>query len=126
MGKFRVVFYENSEGISDLDAFIESRDIREQAKIYSFVGMLEDKGPHLPRPYADILRDGIHELRIKLSGNQTRILYFFCYQNYIVLSNSFMKTTSEVPDKYINEAIKRRNDFCSRFSKKELDKLYKE
>ncbi len=30
--------------------------------------LLEEKGPPLPRPYADLLTDGIHELRVKLSG----------------------------------------------------------
>jgi hypothetical protein len=44
--------------------------MKNKAKILSWLSMLEEKGPILPRPYADLLRDGIHEIRIKLSGNQ--------------------------------------------------------
>jgi len=46
-------------------------------KIFSVFYYLEKQGPNLPRPYTDLLEDGIHELRIKLSGEQIRILYFF-------------------------------------------------
>jgi hypothetical protein len=39
-------------------------------------------GPTLPRPYADLLKDGIHELRIRLSGDHIRMLYFFCFRKF--------------------------------------------
>ena len=45
----------------------------------------------------DLLQDGIHELRIKLSGVQVRILYFFCYKDIIILTNIFDKHTDRVP-----------------------------
>lgn len=69
----------------------------------------------LPRPYSDILRDGIHELRIKLSGDQVRILYFFIYQENIILTHQFVKNTDKVPDMEIEKAIKIKNDFEKRF-----------
>lgn len=61
MNKYRVIAYEDSEGYSEVDAFIESVKERDQAKIYSFTDLLGINGPQLPRPYADILRDGIHD-----------------------------------------------------------------
>ena len=64
----------------------------------------------MPRPYADILEEGIHELRIKLTGTQTRILYFFCYQNIIVLTNVFEKHTDKVPKAEIKLAKESRVD----------------
>lgn len=126
MNKYRVIAYEDSEGYSEVDAFIESVKERDQAKIYSFIDLLGINGPQLPRPYADILRDGIHEMRVKLSGKQTRTLYFFCYGNYIVLSHIFIKSSDKVPDNEIDKAIAHRKDFVKRFTKPALDKLYEE
>lgn len=54
--------------------------MRNQAKLLSHISLLQDKGPNLMRPYADLLEDGIHELRVKLSGKQTRILYYFVFE----------------------------------------------
>jgi phage-related protein len=74
----------------------------------------------LPRPYADFLDEGIHELRIKLTGTQTRILYFFCYQNSIVLTNVFDKHTEEIPKAQIKLAKQSRIDFLSRFTENDI------
>ena len=59
--------------------FIDARSEREQAKLLCWIELLTDRGPNLPRPYSDLLEDGIHELRVILSGDQVRYLYFFCY-----------------------------------------------
>ncbi|MCK5197088.1 MAG: type II toxin-antitoxin system RelE/ParE family toxin, partial [Spirochaetales bacterium] len=79
-----------------------------------------------PRPYADLLKDGIHELRIKLSGNQIRILYFFCYENFIILTNSFSKNKKRVPEKEINKAKEYRTDFLKRYPENKLRREYNE
>ena len=76
--KWNIIYYETEKGICEIEEFIDSKNKREQAKILSWLSLLEQHGPSVPRPYADSLRDGIHELRIKLKGNQVRILFFFC------------------------------------------------
>jgi len=81
------------------------------------------RGPNLPRPYADLLKDGIHELRVKLSGNQVRISYFFCWRDFIVLTNVLMKTTDKVPESEINNAKKCRDDFLKRIDEEMLREL---
>ena len=100
--------------------YIDNLSIRERAKTMAFIDILEDRGPNLPRPYADLLDDGIHELRIKLTGTQVRILYFFCYQNIIVLSNVFDKHTTKVPKTEIAIAKDYRMDFLCRFEEKDV------
>ncbi len=119
--QWQVIYYETETGKSFVEDFIEAQNIRNQAKILNLISILEEKGPNLPRPYADLLSDGIHELRIKISGNQSRILYFFCYQKYIILTHTFLKTTDKVPNAEINKAIQYRNDFLKRHTKKELE-----
>ena len=100
--------------------YIDNLSIKEQAKVLAFIGLLEGKGPYLPRPYADLLEDGIHELRIKLKGTQVRLLYFFCYQNIIVLTNVFDKHSNKVPKEQIKLAKEARIDFLNRFSEKDM------
>lgn len=83
--KWKVIFYETEDGKCPVESFINSRSINNQAKIERFLEHLEVKGPSLPRPYADLLEDGIHELRIKLSGNQVRFLYFLFLKILLLL-----------------------------------------
>ncbi len=67
--------------------------------------------------------DDIHELRIKLSGDQIRILYFFCYQKYIVLYYAFVKTSGWVPDKFIRKVIAYRDEFVEQATSAQLEDI---
>ncbi len=104
--------------------FIESRSERNQAKTLALLSQLEEKGPSLPRPYADLLEDGIHELRLRLSGEQVRILYFFCFREFIVLTNATRKTTASVPKAEIAQARRCREDFLHRTDEKKLREMF--
>ena len=126
MMKWKVIYYSTPDDKSEVFDFIESLLENNQVKVLSFIQILSENGPNLPRPYADLLIDGIHELRIKLSGNQIRILYFFCYKEFIILTNSFVKTTDKVPGKEINKSKKIRDEFTNRFSEEQLRKKYNE
>ena len=86
----------------------------------NWLEQLEEHGPMVPRPYADLLEDGIHELRFKLSGDQVRILYFFCYRDIIVLTHAFKKNTGKVPIAEIKKAKKYRSDFLKRNSESKI------
>ena len=104
MAKWTVLFYKDTDGRCTLDEFIVSRTPREQAKLLSWIAQLDQEGPNLARPFADLLEDGIHELRIKLTGQRIRALYFFCYKEFIVLTHTFEKTTNRVPKREIKKA----------------------
>jgi len=109
-----------------VEKFIDSKSTNNQAKIYAYIDQLEIKGPNLPRPYADILEDGIHELRIKLSGDQVRLLYFFVFKDFIIITNSFIKKTGKVPKSEIKKAKKFRDDYLNRYKKEDLERIYDE
>jgi hypothetical protein len=123
--KWNILYYSEDEKPSDIEVFIDSKDERNQAKIFAWLEKLAELGPNLPRPYADILVDGIHELRIKLSGSQVRILYFFCYKDYIVLTNQFIKNTDKVPKSEINKSKERREIFLKKYNEIDLKRLIK-
>jgi hypothetical protein len=121
MGKrWSVYYYEKNDEVSPVKDYIDALSLKERVKTLAFIGLLESRGPELPRPYADFLKDGIHELRIKLTGTQVRILYFFCYQNVIVLTNIFEKHTDVVPESEISTAKIYRTDFLARYSEKDI------
>ena len=104
--------------------FIEARSERDQAKLLSWIDLLTDRGPYLPRPYSGLLEDGIHELRVTLSGEQVRCLYFFCYRHVIVLTHAFVKTTSRVPKAEIRKTQEMRSDFLNRFDERQLKRRF--
>jgi len=102
------------EGACPVVDFIEDCSEKHQAKIFRFFSLLEETGPVLPRPYADILCCGIHELRVKLSGNHGRFLYFFHENEKIVMFNAFYKTTDRVPEIHIKHARDFREEYIER------------
>ena len=115
-----VVYYETEDGDCPLQAFIDSREERDQAKIFGWISLLEDQGPNLPRPYVDLLEDGIHELRLTLSGDQVRILSFFCFRDFIILTHALMKYTRRVPQSGMDRAKRYRTDFLNRYDEQRL------
>lgn len=124
--QWNVLYYVTINQNCPIQEFIDNQNKRNQAKILSFFSLLEERGPTLPRPYADFLQEGIHELRLKLQGKQTRNLYFFCFRNFIILTHAFLKTTGKVPKGEIKKAIKYRDDFFSRTDEKQLKELFDE
>jgi hypothetical protein len=117
---WQVLYYSKKDGSMPVKDYLLNLTERERAKGMAFIGLLETRGPNLPRPYADLLEDGIHELRVKLTGTQVRILYFFCYQNNIVLTNAFEKHSDKVPEAQIKTAKESREDFLSRFTENDI------
>ena len=123
---WKIIYYETRSGECEIYDFINKQKERDQVKILSWISLLEERGPNLPRPYADILKNGIHELRLKLSGKQIRILYFFCYKNFIILTNVFIKKAEKVPQAEIKKSETIRKEFLSRYEEKKLKEEYDE
>ena len=111
--RWHIIYCDEQMNPCPITEFIEKRPPKHQVKIIRFLSLLEEMGPTLPRPYADLLKDGIHELRIKLSGDQIRMLYFFCFRHYIVFYVAFVKNSDRVPEKFINR-VKHYRDKCLR------------
>ena len=89
-------------------------DKKTQAKAYARLTILEEQGPDLKRPYADIVQDKIRELRIQFSKTNVRILYFFFHKNKIILLHAFKKKDWAVHPQEIETARERMNDWIAR------------
>jgi len=121
--KWHILFCDDQLRSCPVSDFIESCPPKHRVKILRFLTLLEEHGPTLPRPYADLLYDGIHELRLTLSGRQARVLYFFCYRKFIILYYAFLKNTRKVPNKFIRKVIDYRDEFLENISKQFLEEV---
>jgi len=120
--KWHILYCDEKLRTCPVTEFISGCSPKKKVKILRFLSLLEEYGPILPRPYADMLYDGVHELRIPLSGDHIRILYFFCYEKFIILYYGFVKNTDRVPDKFIRKVISYRDDFLYAVSREQLEK----
>jgi hypothetical protein len=118
--KWSIIFCDPYMNPCPISEFLDSCRPEHQVKVLHFLELLEEMGPNLPRPYADLLEDGIHELRVRLSGDQMRLLYFFCYETYIVVYQALRKTGGKVPAKYIQEMRQYREGFLGRVDRDAL------
>jgi phage-related protein len=113
MPRIDVIFYqEEEEDVPVLDWLKELRrtDQRAYESCVAAIGRLAEFGHELRRPLADILRDGIYELRIRKGRVNIRILYFFHGRNLAILGHALTKE-DKVPKVDIERAIRRKKSF---------------
>lgn len=109
MPEIEVVIFAEKNKVSLLE-WLDEIPARARDKCIVKIERLTQFGYELRRPEADILRDGIYELRTSLQGVQYRILYFFHIKTG-VLSHGIIKKGNEVPPVEIDYAIERKNKF---------------
>ena len=78
---------------------------KQKIKIIRFFKLLMRLGPGLHRPYADLLKNGVYELRIRINGNHLRILYSFIKAENILLTQAFFKSQNKIPQITIQHTI---------------------
>jgi phage-related protein len=108
-----VVFYEEDrKDVPVLDWLKELRrsDQRAYVSCVAAIARLADFGHERRRPLADIVRDGIYELRIRQGRVSYRILYFFHGRNLTILGHALTKE-DKVPKADIERAIRRKKAF---------------
>jgi phage-related protein len=69
--------------------------------------ILANLGFEIRRPYADYVRDGLYELRIRVGREQIRILYFFHGRNVVVLAHALGKE-GRLPESDLHRALIRK------------------
>lgn len=109
----RVVFYQDSTGESPVVewlAELRATNPKAFANCRARIELLAQFGHELRRPAADILRDGIYELRAKQGHVQYRVMYFFHGRNVVVLAHALTKEDM-VPAMDMKHALKRKQLF---------------
>lgn len=105
----RVVFFQDKGEVPLLE-WLDSLPKKPKAKCIARIQRLRDLGHELRRPEADLLRDGIYELRVGFGGVNYRMLYFFHGQTAAVVSHGCTKERI-VPAGEIDLAIQRKAKF---------------
>lgn len=112
MPPVNVTFYKEDTKIPALE-FFDQIPKKAAAKGTVRLERLAELGHEMRRPEADLLRDGIYELRWQSQGINYRVLYFFHGKGIVVLSHGITKQQAEVPTHEINLAIQRKTNFQS-------------
>ena len=110
---YEVEFYETSSGVCPVDEYLDSLVPKHRAKVERWIEKLEEHGPNLPRPYADVLEGPIRELRIQFGHMKYRILYFI-HKRIVLLTHGIVKKTGPVPPEEIDRAKRCMHDWLSR------------
>lgn len=108
-----VIFYQDDDGhvpVLEWLRELHRGDRRAYAKCVVRLQRLAAMGHELRRPEADLLRDGIYELRARQGRVQYRILYFFHGQNVAILNHALTKE-ARVPPVDIERALRRKEAF---------------
>ena len=92
---------------------LKRRDKKGFAKCIVRLRELFHFGHELRRPAADMLRDGVHELRAKHGHVQYRILYFFHGREAVILAHALVKESAAVPASDIERALARRRRYLA-------------
>jgi phage-related protein len=111
----RLLFFQEAEGSAPVWEWLKELRARNQkayAKCLVRIRRLVELGHELRRPEADLLRDGIYELRARLGTVNYRILYFFHGRNVAVLAHAITKE-NEIPEIEINRAVERKREFVA-------------
>lgn len=117
MQRLQAVFYRAPDGTEPVDDFIESlKDPAKQAAIDNQIdrlNMLTPSTPHLPFPHSSQVRGELRELRCHYGSELYRVLYRRS-RNLLVLLHMFRKDTAKIPEREIQIAEERWEDFKAR------------
>ncbi len=108
-----IVFYADDDGRAPVVEWLE--DLRNTDEIAygrcaAAIGRLAGLGHELRRPLADMLRNGVYELRIRSGRVNIRILYFFHGRGLAILAHALTKKDI-VPTADIDRAVRRKLAF---------------
>lgn len=110
MPKTHVVFYREADGAVPVLEWFDRLPTKAQDKCRVRIQRLAELGHELRRPEADLLRDGIYELRVQLGHVNYRILYFFHGRIAAILGHGLTKE-DRVPSANIEVALARKRRY---------------
>ena len=119
MATYEVLFYETFDGACPAQQFLEQLAPKVRGKVAKWLELLEREGPNLPRPYADLVRGKIRELRVSFGGLHHRFLYFF-HGKHIIVTQGFVKKTAAIPLEELARAQRAMADFEARVTRGDI------
>lgn len=109
-----IEYYRDEDGNEPAAYFIDSLPDATRAKVFRTINLLKKHGVLLKEPYTKQIRGKIRELRVKDNRGAVRVLYFTFTGRRFVILHGFIKKTDKTPEREIETAEKRMNDFIRR------------
>src|SRR4029078_5108081 len=117
MAPLQAVFYRARDGSEPVDEFIEALGDPDRQAAIDFqidrLNMLTPTNPHLPFPHSSQVEGELRELRCHYGRELYRVLYRRS-RNLIVLLHMFRKDSGRLPEREIQIAKHRWEDFKER------------
>lgn len=111
---YEIEYYKKADAKrSPVDDYLDTMPEKHRQKAMAIMARLEEEGPNLKRPHADILRGKIRELRCGFHTFEHRFLYFF-WNKIIVITHGFLKKTRTVPIGEITSAEQAMDEWTRR------------
>ena len=106
MTRTKIVLYREADGTVPLVEWLAELPEKARLKCRARIKRLAELGHELRRPHADLLRDGVYELRTSVGRVNYRVLYGFVGKDLVLVSHGITKEKS-VPDAEIDLAVAR-------------------
>src|SRR5688572_10073285 len=97
MPRTKLVLFRQGDGTVPVLRWLDELPHKARAKCVVRLERLAELGHALRRPEADLLRDGIYELRASFQGVHYRMLYFYHGNVAVVVSHGIVKERSVPP-----------------------------
>lgn len=111
--EYEIEYYVTLGGECPIREALAGMPEKHEAKALKFFQLLEELGPDLPRPYADVVRGKIRELVVDIQHHGYRFLYFYAGKT-IVMTHCFLKKTRRTPPEEIDRAERCMDDWMGR------------
>lgn len=111
---WEVEVYRDRSGREPAREFLDGLPVGTRARIVKLIDLLSESGVLLKEPYTRHNRGKLRELRVKDSLGHIRVLYFTFTGRRFVLLHGFAKKTGKTPEREIDLAEKRMQDFIER------------
>lgn len=115
---WKLLRYKTEAGEDVIEVFLMSLPSGHRAKAIWELDLLAQYGLSLKMPYVRGIKGerykGLMELRIQQGNSISRIFYFLCVKDTLVLLHGFVKKEQKTPKKELETALRRRDDFLRR------------
>ncbi len=110
-------FYIDPSGARPVEEFLDSVDAKTRARFRWSMEQLRVRNVQAREPLVKHVEDKLWELREESSTNIYRVIYFFFTGRRIIFLHGFQKKTQKTPNKELEIARARYQDFISREAK---------
>lgn len=116
MPNWKITFYTTSDQHAPVEAFIDELPPKVQARFAHVFDLLETYGLQVGEPFVKSMQGvrKLAEIRVRVSSNNYRVLFFTFTGRRLVLLHGFIKKTAKTPTREIRIAEQRMRDYLQR------------